>query len=843
MLSRDSVQKYVALPTEDIHSPRSLPVSPGRSERRAWHLSSFGQRVARAPTPPRRGPSKDLAVQVLDAAVFVEDRSSHTPVSLTEFESEILRNSSSSSVWRFVEWGCFQGFAAFVIILNIVTMILETDKPWRKDTFFWLDQLMMVFYVFELFCRSFYFRQLFLCGRFRLVIWNVLDLVVVTAGVVDQWLMPLLPDSCKGERVEQLLTLLRLLRIFRTLKIMRIFLESDLSWTEEPRFQSFIGVVIAFNALLMGMETDVDWYGWFYIEQVLLTIYLFELSVRLKKNGCHFLSCYNPDVVWNWLDFVIVVSSTLDTWVVPLIGILVKAMLGPAAARKTSGGMQVGQVMMLMRMLRLMRILRLVKLVKSVRPLFILVTGVLAALQGVMWVLVLTITVLYAMGIMATRLIGHGMLFPEGHVPDDILVPFRTVPDSMFTLFRVMSGASSDEEAVAIDDLMQALPSVKFAFVFFMISSSWTLLSILTAVVSENMISTTEAQQEKMMIASAEEDRVGHIEQLKDLFKVIDASGDGIVDQNELDEFLADKSNSLATAECCRVPARDVKEVLKTLHMNFDQVTMNDFVESLVDVRHQATEKSVMKIEARLTKLQLRLETLLEKLETKAELHHATEREEIQQHVGASTNAILDRLREQDSTNLDRLREQDSRSETVLLALRGTLDIMLDAHIEALHTKMETTLGSLEQRRHEAEVSLQEVVKASTEVLRLQLDGLASNVVSISSEQEQKSDDMAGNFRGVMQVSLETVLAGHASIEAIFRDWALVHGQKQESLAKQNESITPLLAKHGAISVHENSGLPLRSTEEPVVHDAYSCLQADNEISDCHADSHSCQLP
>merc|ERR1719162_1188711 len=100
-----------------------------------------------------------------------------------------------------------------------------------------------------------------------------------------------------------------------------------------------------------------------------------------------------------------------------------------------------GQVMMLMRMARLMRILRLVKLIKAVRPLYLLVTGVINALQGVLWVLVLTITVLYAMGIMATRLIGHGMLFPEGDVPEAILVPFQTVPDSMFTLFRVMSGA------------------------------------------------------------------------------------------------------------------------------------------------------------------------------------------------------------------------------------------------------------------------------------------------------------------------------------------------------------------------------------------------------------------
>merc|ERR1719472_167124 len=79
-----------------------------------------------------------------------------------------------------------------------------------------------------------------------------------------------------------------------------------------------------------------------------------------------------------------------------------------------SKGMKLSQVMMLMRMLRLMRILRLVKLVKSVRPLYVLVTGVVAAFQGVIWVLVLCVVMLYAAAILSTRLIGHGLVFPPG---------------------------------------------------------------------------------------------------------------------------------------------------------------------------------------------------------------------------------------------------------------------------------------------------------------------------------------------------------------------------------------------------------------------------------------------
>merc|ERR1719464_1000434 len=130
--------------------------------------------------------------------------------------------------------------------------------------------------------------------------------------------------------------------------------------------------------------------------------------------GCYFFSCYNPDITWNLLDFAIVVSSILDSRILPLVTKIIKAVSSPPKESPDQahkkGGMSLGQVMMLMRMLRLMRILRLLKLIKAVRPLYILVAGVLAAIQGVMWCLVLTLMVLYTMAILATRLIGHGLL-------------------------------------------------------------------------------------------------------------------------------------------------------------------------------------------------------------------------------------------------------------------------------------------------------------------------------------------------------------------------------------------------------------------------------------------------
>ena len=60
-----------------------------------------------------------------------------------------------------------------------------------------------------------------------------------------------------------------------------------------------------------------------------------------------------------------------------------------------------------------------------------------------------------------------------------------------------------------------------------MVTSSWTLLSILTAVVSENMISTTEEQKKLLKLLTTEQDQLEHIEELKQLFADIDANGNG----------------------------------------------------------------------------------------------------------------------------------------------------------------------------------------------------------------------------------------------------------------------------------------------------------------------------
>jgi len=520
---------------------------------------------------------------------------------------ESPHHNDPNSPWRFVERDWFLKFSAGVIILNIMLGLITLNDPTLHDTLYLPNQLMLGFYVFELVARISFFKTAYLQGPRAFVIGNILDLLVVCAGVFEQWVVPLFPNLLHGKNLMTTLKVMRTFRLLRVLKIIRVFLSSDLGWTEEPTFQSFIGGVIAFNAILMGFETDLEWCGWYWIEQVLLVIYVFELSVRIKRFGCYFISCSNPDCVWNWLDVVIVLSSVLDSWIMPISTLLMRRAFPQHYAeeeKEAKSGMGLGQVMMMMRMLRLMRILRLAKLVKSVRPLYILVVSVCAAVQGVVWVLVLTLATLYAMGIFATKLIGQGLMFQDlDNVEYTTRFPFRSVSNSMFTLFRLMSGSASEAESDAIDAVMEDVPPMKFAFIFFMVTSSWTLLSILTAVVSETMISTTAVQEYELKLSNAESDRAAYTSQLRELFHDIDQSNDGYVSWEELMNYLKEGDNAFKTAKMCGVPVRDVVQVLKTVEGSNLAISCEHFVECLADVSNHVTEKSIMKLESRLKDL------------------------------------------------------------------------------------------------------------------------------------------------------------------------------------------------------------------------------------------------
>eukprot|EP00928_Gymnodinium_smaydae_P011070 TRINITY_DN14136_c0_g3_i1.p1 TRINITY_DN14136_c0_g3~~TRINITY_DN14136_c0_g3_i1.p1 ORF type:complete len:578 (+),score=166.88 TRINITY_DN14136_c0_g3_i1:24-1736(+) len=461
----------------------------------------------------------------------IEEKQAHLNALYAEEEEEVIPP-SGPECFMVVESTKFVVISSIILVTNIVTMVMEMLHPHYKREFFWLDQFFMVFYLVEFFMKAVLHQRRLLCGEVYIVWWNWLDLIVISVGVMDMWGKTLFLSLTGGDQgkqhksqsasVMQCVRLLRLARLARVLKIVRIFFHSDLSWAEGSSFQLFIMGVIGFNSLLMAFESDYpSFFLWFYVEQGLLLIFSFELAIRLRLWGCLFFT-RKEDVVWNVLDFTVVVGGIVDQWLMPSVAI-VQTLLG----MEQSGTSNMKQIMVMLRMARLLRILRLVRLVRSVPPLFTLIVGIIQAMQGMMWVLVLTTVLLYVFALLAVKLIGHGLLF-GGDMPSQVSAIFPTVPQSMFVLFMAMNGDSD-----LLEPMFDFVPMSRVIYVAYMVLSSWAILSILTAVISENMISVTEATKEELAHELHLKEQEENLMRLRGLVEMADINASGTIDRCE----------------------------------------------------------------------------------------------------------------------------------------------------------------------------------------------------------------------------------------------------------------------------------------------------------------------
>lgn len=502
-----------------------------------------------------------------------------------------------------VDGNYFGCLCTCIIIGNIVTMAAEARNPTMTAKFWIADQVFLCWYVFELTVKFVYFRRQLFLGPFSVVWWNWLDAGIVASGVADQWLQPLLLPHSDGHhghakflRSLRVVRVLRVFRVLRVLKVVKVFLKMDFTWTEGAKFQSFIACVIMINAFSMGMELDYPSDVWKRIEDVLLAIYCFEMAVRLKRWGYHFF-LHKTDWAWNNLDFVIVAGGVIDQWLIALIDMIRILVVGEEGERGENHIMKA--VMPLMRLMRLLRVLRLARLAKFVGPLLKLMMGVLTAMQSMQWVLVLTLALLYASSITFTSLVGHGLIF-EGEPPPEAERLLGTMPRSMFILFRAMTG-----NVALLDDLVgEGNWAFDFIFVVFVMLSSWVMVAILTAVVSENMISSTVQMDREQAQAEDELKRARSYDRLLQLFSEIDSDGNKTIDENEFKTMLQDSHRREELSEASGLKPRDLEDIFFFLSNEVEGGTRviryEDFIEKLQVEDKLLSERSLFRVEKKL---------------------------------------------------------------------------------------------------------------------------------------------------------------------------------------------------------------------------------------------------
>jgi voltage-gated sodium channel len=165
----------------------------------------------------------------------------------------------------------------------------------------------------------------------------------------------------------------------------------------DPRTERVIMALIVVNAVILGLETSKSVMASSgrllqVLDHLILAIFVVEIAARVVVHRLAFFR--DP---WSVFDFIV-------------IGIA----LVPAT-----------ETFSVLRSLRVLRVLRLITGVPTLRR---VVAGLLAALPGMGSIVFLIGLIYYVFGVMATKLFGETN-------PD----LFGTLPDSLFTLFTVMT--------------------------------------------------------------------------------------------------------------------------------------------------------------------------------------------------------------------------------------------------------------------------------------------------------------------------------------------------------------------------------------------------------------------
>lgn len=505
---------------------------------------------------------------------------------------------------RFVESDSFQLLVSAVIVANIAVIIDVGIHPNRAPALAVASNFILVFYIIELLLRMLHFRRRFFIGRPLKVLWNWIDLFIVSVGLLSRavYTSHLGNHSLLALGFFRVLRVLRLLRLLRIARLVYTVLTGDFRWVGSAQFQWFGGLMIVLNAMIMGLETEIESPVWWWPEQLFLLFFLFEVIARVRLSGLARFFVTSDEKSWNIFDVLIVLIGVLDQWVLPVL----QDCLGSQVVN--SGG--IGRIITTIRMFRLLRILRLLRLVKAVRPLYVLAIGIAAAFQGMFWVLVLTIVSLYAFAILATRLFGQGMAGGAESIDPETRALFADVLTSMFTLFGLMNGQYWED----VSPLFHAVPWTKPVWIVFTIISSWSLLSVMTGVVSDNMLETRQRQadmdNENVDSARAHQRRI-----LKGMFKSADKDLNGTIERREYMDLLNSRYHISKLRQISTANPKDLKEMYDWIDVDGSgSIDFNEFLVGFDWLTQPVTGKSLLKLEStvksRMASLERRIECL-----------------------------------------------------------------------------------------------------------------------------------------------------------------------------------------------------------------------------------------
>jgi len=357
-----------------------------------------------------------------------------------------------------------------------------------------------------------------------------------------------------------------------------------LPWTRGRFFNILVSTAIFLNTVWLGIETDLydpEVYEnaidpWKVVNYAFVFFFLVELLIRIYSRTWWPFITDN----WNKFDFLLVVLSVVDTFVLEHVS-------------DNSGSLSA------LRVLRVLRVARILRLLRFFRPLWLLVIGAVDAMRALLWAWVLISILIYIFAILLTRTVG----FPHKEANPEIDRYFGNILYSSFTLFQVMT---LEGWPTVARHAMGVEPWTWVVFVAFLLITTFSIMNMIVSVIVD---STLEAALDQKLQAMRDQEYQTSMATVKvdEVFRRADGNGDGHITKEELMEAL--------TKPDVRLYLREVGIDITNAEFIFDvvdydgsgQLEYKEFAMALVKARGEAKAQDVLALQCDLWRRELSL--------------------------------------------------------------------------------------------------------------------------------------------------------------------------------------------------------------------------------------------
>lgn len=357
-------------------------------------------------------------------------------------------------------------------------------------------------------------------------------------------------------------------------------------------FQNLVASVITLNTVLMAIQTDSNPDAWYWdpIDHLLLAFFASELVLRLWTfKGSFFTDA--DERCWNIFDFIIVVVGVTD-WIIK--------------ALTTGNKSKASKFVMLLRAIRILRILRVLRLVKAFQQLRLLILGLVSSLKSVFWISILFVLVILVSAIFCTMMIGHDAdTFSD---PEKVRQAFGTVGKSMVTLFQFVT---LDDWSFVARIVAEQEPLMMIFFMVYILITSFTILSLLTGVVSDRILAVTREDQST---EDAEREESAHVfvQECKRLFHQADVDHHKMITKAEFEEVLQDKHAQAKLLHLnIEIDESEIRELFDLIDpTNSGEITKYQFRHGLSRMKGPVQAKDLLKLRMDLDRVERQLDDL-----------------------------------------------------------------------------------------------------------------------------------------------------------------------------------------------------------------------------------------